>query len=158
MRGPDSNPRPSDSPISLQGQSECTQAGWMLGCYSYSSWKHLRSYHDRYRLGTRNTHCDFIQLPPILNQATGKYPTQSHYLDTELTGGGRSYSLIRPHQQVLYRLIATASIYRKYIVLSYLGDWIAGNMTRYPIYSVTLSWHWANQFLPYPLHAQRQVR
>ena len=59
---------------------------WLVGCWSFTSWPHLRSYQDSYWLVTVRTHGDFIALTLLGHQATStmiRYPTQSHYPDTE---------------------------------------------------------------------------
>ena len=38
-------------------------AGWFVGCWSFMSWQHLRSYHGRHRFIAMHSHGDFIVLP-----------------------------------------------------------------------------------------------
>ena len=61
---------------------------WLLvGCWSFTSWKHLRSYQDDYWLVIIHTHGVFVMLarqktrPP----APWRDPTKSHYPDTKPT-------------------------------------------------------------------------
>ena len=59
-----------------------------VGYWCLLSLQHLSSHQDRYPLVTVCTHCDFIVLPPLGNQAANtmpQFPTQPHYPDTELT-------------------------------------------------------------------------
>ena len=67
---------------------DCVTRGWLVVCWMFMSWQHLRSYHDWYRLVIVYTHCDFIVVPTLGYQATGTmtwYPIESHYPYTELT-------------------------------------------------------------------------
>ena len=46
--------------------------GLVVFCWNFTSWQHLRSYHDRYQLVTVHTHGDFTVLshgetrPPVI--------------------------------------------------------------------------------------------
>ena len=101
----------------------------LVGCWSFTSLQHLRSYQDRYWLVTMHTHG---VAPPLKSGTMTQYPTQSHNHDTELT--------------------SRCSI----IVLPYWEYQTAGTHDSIS-HSVTLSWHWANRYLPYPSNATHQA-
>ena len=67
--------------------SRSLTVSWLVGCWSFTSLKHIRSSQDENRLVALHTHGNFIVLPDLKNQDPGtmvQYPAQSHYHDNEL--------------------------------------------------------------------------